>query len=544
MSHLPRAPRRTLALVLSGALAGALAGPLAVTAVTPASADVDAPPAFASIPATAAEQALDQAQAVLAGDADVDATLALRDLTQALPQLGRADRRTAQALLARPNGGRQGNEDATGATWPAPEAPESAAGDGCSLTLDLCVHWTDSSKHAPPSVDDDTNGVPDQVDRTLEVMEEVWAYEVDTLGFRRPLPDGRASHDDADPRFDVYLSDIGDNGLYGYCAVDDSRALAGSGYRFYDFAGYCVLDDDYAAGEFPFNTPDQNLQVTAAHEFFHAVQFAYDAYEDGWLMEGGAAWIEDEIYDAVNDNRQYLRGSQFKKPTMPLDTSQGLSVYGSWGFWRYLSERFGAGIMRAVWNRADGSQGAPDAYSVRALRQALDARGVSLATVLGDFGLVIADPAEFLEEGAAYPSASLDSFRLNRTGDSTRWRRYSLDHLSYAPVRIQPTDQLRNDARLSITVDLPARATSPVARVLVVKDSGATSGIQRINLDRKGDGSLNVGFAPNDVRRVLLTVGNASDRYRDCYSGKTQYSCFGGVPRDDDLKYWIKAVVR
>jgi hypothetical protein len=543
MSHLPSASRRVLALVLSGPLVL----PVALTAaVTTASAEVDAQPAFDVIAATPAEQALERARAVLAGDASeaVDATLALRDLTQALPDLDRADRRSAQAILARPNGGRQGNENAAGAAWPGPEAPESAAGDGCSLAVDLCVHWTDSSKHAPPTGDSDADDIPNQVERTLAVMEEVWAYQVDTLGFRRPLPDGRASHDDADPRFDVYLSDIGDEFIYGYCAVDDSRALGGSGYRFYDFAGYCVLDDDFAKDQFPLNTPDENLQVTAAHEFFHAVQFAYDAYEDGWFMEGGAAWIEDEIYDDVNDNLQYLRDSQFQRPKLPLDSSAGLAVYGSWGFWRYLSEQVDAGIMLAAWKRADGSPDGPDAYSLRAIRQALDRRGVDLTQVLGDFGLAIAEPRKFLDEGASYPSASLDTWRLSHAGDRIRWRAYTLDHLSFAPVRILPTDRLRNDARLRITVDLPSRSTAPVARVLVVRDNGTTSGIQRIRLDRRGGGALTVGFSPNNVRRVVLTLGNASDQFRNCWSGRTQYSCFGGVPEHENMEHWFKAVVR
>jgi hypothetical protein len=46
-----------------------------------------------------------------------------------------------------------------------------------------------------------------------------------------------------------------------------------------------VLDDDYSTSQFP-DPPLVSLDVTAAHEFFHAVQFAYDYFEDSWLMEG------------------------------------------------------------------------------------------------------------------------------------------------------------------------------------------------------------------------------------------------------------------
>ena len=46
----------------------------------------------------------------------------------------------------------------------------------------------------------------------------------------------------------------------------------------------------------PAHTPLENLEVTAAHELFHAVQFAYDYDEDAWFMEATATWAEDEVY--------------------------------------------------------------------------------------------------------------------------------------------------------------------------------------------------------------------------------------------------------
>lgn len=539
MAHLPRAPRGALAV----ALAGALALPLAVT-VAPASADVDAPPAFSPVTSDA-EQALAEAQQVLTGGAEApaDATLALRELALALPQLDRADRRAARALLARPNGTKIGSDQ--GAVWEGPEDPQSVADEGCSASVPVCVHWTNHPDDAPPPGDTDGDDIPNQVEKTVAVMENVWAVEIDEMGYRPPLTDERASEPDNDGvNFDVYLSDIGDIGLYGYCAVDDSRTRKGSTYRFYDVAAYCVLDEDYATNEFGSrNTPAENLKVTAAHEFFHAIQYAYDATEDLWLAEGSAAWIEDEVYDGVNDNRQYLAASQFSRPWQSLDSAKGLSRYGSWGFWRYLTERFGPGLMKSVWKRADASPVGKDDYSLTALEHVLRQRGADLTSVLGDFGLVLAEPREFLSEGEAFPSAVTDTFRLTDTRQTTKRRGYTLDHLSYAPVRFVPGDDLGSGARLQISVDLPARRTSPVARVLVLRDDGSTSGIRRIALNRKGDGVLRVGFAPDEVRHVVLSIGNASDAFRKCYSGTTQYSCYGGVPRDQNLRSAITASV-
>jgi len=45
------------------------------------------------------------------------------------------------------------------------------------------------------------------------------------------------------------------------------------------------------------NTPLDNIKVTAAHEFNHAIQFGYDYWEETWLMEATATWIEDDTAD-------------------------------------------------------------------------------------------------------------------------------------------------------------------------------------------------------------------------------------------------------
>ena len=122
-------------------------------------------------------------------------------------------------------------------------------------------------------------------------------------------------------------------GLYGYCAPEGSGSAR-------DRKAYCVLDDDYTG--FP-RTQLENVQVTAAHEYFHAVQYAYDATEASWFMEATATWAEDEVYDAVNDNVQYLRAGQLGRPDLPLDRSYtNGNHYGNWIFFRYLTEKYRA----------------------------------------------------------------------------------------------------------------------------------------------------------------------------------------------------------
>jgi hypothetical protein len=403
------------------------------------------------------------------------------------------------------------------------------------------VHWTNSGDDAPPPADIDADQVPDWVETTITTMEDVWSYEIDTLGYRRPLTDQRGSIDADGVNFDVYLSNIGIKGYYGYCTIDDSRLK--DNYKFFDYASYCVLDNNFSAGEFPTNTPTKNLQVTAAHEFFHAVQFAYDAFEDPWFMEGSAAWMEDEVFDSVNDNRQYLLSSQFRKPTQPLDTSRGLSVYGGWGFLRYLSEGLGANVIKKAWERVDGSPVGPDDYSLQGLARVVNRYG-DFHDRLGDFGLVINEPSRFLSEGQAFPSATEDRFTLGRRGASTGWQRYVLDHTSYAPIEIQPRRSTPSNARLKITINAPGRATAPEARVMLVRADRSVGRAMPIKLDRSGAGTVNVPFAPGTVDHIVVSLANTSTAFRRCYSGRTGFSCGGAVPVHDNTKHWFKAVVR
>jgi hypothetical protein len=78
---------------------------------------------------------------------------------------------------------------------------------------------------------------------------------------------------------------------------------------------------------------------------------------------------------------------------------------------------------------------------------------------------------------------------------------------------------------------------------MVVRQGGGYGPVQTIHLNRRGAGSIGVGIGDADVKRVVLALGNTSTDFRRCFSRTTPYSCHGGIPLDDDLHYWFKAVV-
>ncbi len=327
-------PGRTLRLAIVAALAAgcafgaspALAAPSQAPELTPAPAD-GLTRALASGQLTEAEYALERARSLFSPESvrarygsvepvgPHDATLVLRDLLARVPELSPSQQREARRITARPTD----KVDQFGTTYSVPEAPASPL-----CTTHICVHYVVSSVDAPSLTDSNTNGYPDWIDSAAAELEVVWAKEVVAYGYRAPKSDLTSANHGPDGKLDVYIADVGSDRLYGYCTSDDPNATSPS-YPYGDISAYCVLDDDFAANQFPGVTGLDAFRVTAAHEFFHAVQAAYDFFDDLVLIEGTAVWMEDEVYDDINDNYQYFAASALQRPDVPFDLGRDSS---------------------------------------------------------------------------------------------------------------------------------------------------------------------------------------------------------------------------
>ncbi|HLM32787.1 MAG TPA: MXAN_6640 family putative metalloprotease, partial [Gaiellaceae bacterium] len=304
-------------------------------------------------------------------------------------------------------------------------------------------------------------------------------------------------------------------------------------------SAYCVVDDDFARTQFPGPTRGlAALKVTAAHEFFHAVQFSYDYLEDTWLMEGTAAWMEDEVFDNINDNRQFLHASPLARSTIPLDLSLAPYHYGAWIFWRYLSERFDPGLVREVWEQADGARVGGRLYSLAATRAALSARGLSFGAALGGFSVANRRPVTGYEEGRAYPLAPTSrTWTLRAPGASTGWRSRSLEHLTSRSFAFRTAGTTSRRLRLELLV--PLRATGSEARLLVYRRNGTVS----VRSLRAGAGTkTTVLLRVGNALRFELVLVNASTRITGCGLFSTLFSC-SGKPLDDRRRYSFRATL-
>ncbi|KPL01124.1 MAG: hypothetical protein AMJ91_01585 [candidate division Zixibacteria bacterium SM23_73_3] len=226
------------------------------------------------------------------------------------------------------------------------------------------IHYTRTGTHAVFQADVDVNpadGVPDYVNRCADIFDSVWTKEVDELEYNPPPNDSWYQPNGGDGRYDIYLKNLKWE-YYGYSEPETSTVANPISYT-----SYIVVRNDYS-GYAGYEDKLDILRVTAAHEFFHAIQFGYDAsefefddpndqntYKPYW-MEMSAVWMEDMVYDNINDYLGYL-SSFFNHPEWSLKTfsydykvpDSAYHAYGSCVWPIYLSERFDATIIKDIW---------------------------------------------------------------------------------------------------------------------------------------------------------------------------------------------------
>ena len=460
-----------------------------------------------------AKHALARAQKAFSPDTAAnerpDATLALRNLFLLKDALSPADRAAADKLTARPKTTNCSSGRCTGET--------ASLGDE-----HLLMHYD------PTELGYDPNLAFQQIQ-----------YVADTYagsGYRRPLSDGTKG---GDGRTDIYLAQL-PPGLYGYCTTDQKR-LSKPGH--YDVWAYCVLDADYAG--FP-RTPIENFEVTIAHEYYHATQFAYDIHEDGWLLESTAATMEDELYPNINDNYQYLADSPITKPGRPIDKFGGVFHYGVWNFFRYIIEhnttKVGVlpKVMLDIWKYADSSKGPrKDLYSTQAVNKMLkkDTHS-SLAEVFANYSAATRATHQTFAEGAAlnYPVKALAGAAA-LAGHKHKTFKTKLDHLTSATYQFVPGG---GTTKLKLRLRMAPKSKGSRAVYVIYNPAGVIVAMKPIKINRRGIGHKKVVF-DGTVSAVEVTLVNASTRYRACYQRKTSpYAC-QGVPVDDNLKAQVQA---
>lgn len=230
---------------------------------------------------------------------------------------------------------------------------------GCSTNF--CFHYTLIGADAVPSLDANSNGFPDYVDQMASVFENVWT-QYQTRNYTMPPLDGTAGGSN---KYDVYIGNIGLT-TYGFVSPENvigDNPQSSSLTEADAMTSWMGMNNNYSWAA-PISVLNA-IKVTAAHEFFHAVQFGTTSSNTNFISEATAAWSEDEIYPGIDDNIQYLT-SIFNNTTnkgsdialnynnSSLD-GNGAAYnghwYGAWIFFRYLSEKTNPDIIRQIYNK-------------------------------------------------------------------------------------------------------------------------------------------------------------------------------------------------
>ncbi len=204
------------------------------------------------------------------------------------------------------------------------------------------IWYNTTSTHAVPTADTaPANGIPDYVEWIANYCDSSYRTEVTNLGHLPPPSDGVAG---GDARYDIYTEEMG---YYGYTQPETAGPNPWNDASSYisvhrNFVGFPANDD-------PEGDVKGAAKVTCAHEYYHAVQFAYDVGENVWFMEAAATWMEDYVYDPVNDNYNYC-SDWFSNPDWSLHSTASLHLYAAFIWPVYLVQTNGAAIMPQIWN--------------------------------------------------------------------------------------------------------------------------------------------------------------------------------------------------
>jgi len=299
------------------------------------------------------------------------------------------------------------------------------------------IHYAKTGTDAVFQVNVDVNpldGVPDYVNRCADIFDSVWTKEVNNMGYNPPPSDNWYQPNGGDGKYDIYLKSI-NLSYYGYTEADSSTSATPSSYT-----SYIVVRNDYSMYS-GYDDKVDILRVTAAHEFFHAIQFGYDAsefefdnpndvntYKPYW-MEMSSTWMEDMVFTQINDYLGYLP-SFFRYPAWSIKTfsyfnnvpDSTLHAYGACVWPIYLSEKYGVGIMKDIWQEC-GKVPGPNVISCldacpegkSAIDIALQTRGTTFEEAFREFTVwnyFTADRARtqiFYSEGDLFPKVKVDT---------------------------------------------------------------------------------------------------------------------------------------
>lgn len=345
-------------------------------------------------------------------------------------------------------------------------------------------------------------------DSVAVALEKSWAEEIG-MGFRQPPSDaGDPDGGGGNGLYDVYVQDL----AYGYLGVCYGSYTVPSTPRT-DCTSYIVIDNDYAGYGFP--DPIDIMKVTASHEFCHACQFSSNYTVDTWYMECTSVWIEDVVYDDVDDYRDYLfYYLNYPYASFEWQDPTGLRMYGSciWNF--FLTEHVDPLIVPTIWSELE-----PDNKVYPRTDAALGTHGRSLdeeftTYCVWNWFTGSRDDGGHYDEGGSWPLVAYErtytTYPVIGGGPTAAHRP---DHMAWNYVRL--SNPGGSEDILDVCYDGPTQSlTKNYACVNTLSDGGTKVEYGDIFLDQFGNGSMSITDWDH-LTEVAVVVVNASTSSED-----------------------------
>ncbi|MGB2953005.1 MAG: hypothetical protein WBB74_06405 [Gaiellaceae bacterium] len=252
-------------------------------------------------------------------------------------------------------------------------------------TAHVLVHYTTATGN-PDAV------TAQQAAAAAKTLESVWRLETG-WGFPPPASDQGLGGDD---RLDVYVA-----------VAPQHRSFVAPDAANWRVSGFMDLDP----ADVKDTTSARRYRGTMAHEFFHTIQLQWtspEAQYAPYLLEATAEWAGHRVSPAY-----WGAGPLFAyAPEASLDCPQtvcgsagdGSRGYGQWPFFEYLSERYGAKVIREIFER-DALLGWQDvsgrhvwqgrSHVLEAIDSVLEDHGTSLTRLWSQYAAFNLDPGRY-----------------------------------------------------------------------------------------------------------------------------------------------------
>lgn len=373
------------------------------------------------------------------------------------------------------------------------------------------IHYATSGPDMP------TPGVPlaAWIASVADTFEQVYSAEIGTMGYAAPPVTGGI--------FDVYLQALTNQSEFGF-------TQSGSPVTATSYSSYIVVDKDFTGTIFQNSIPGNDpadvkalkaLQITAAHEFHHAIQFGYNFFFDTWYAEATSTWMEDEVYDSVNQLYNYLPAFM-QNTTLSINTAVDVATGGGYSRWlynRFLSETYTPAIIRNFWQQlaATPSPTGADIPMLPIMETILQGNGATVGSSYFDFSrrLYMRDwqshtndisriylhPLVTVANHSAYPIAATSAPIVTLNHNASAF-------IKFTPSATAPTDLTLKFSAKPTTLSITGFKKSTDGAIQEFSFNTATSTLTIIGLNS----------ATTTEAMVLVTNASASDNQSIAYA--------------------------